>query len=153
MPEDEVVCTVTVTDTQLATDSDFASITITNRPPEQPTVSISPSSPVEGVDDLVCTATSIDLDGTTPNYSYEWTQNGNSASYTTNTIPSSDISAGDTWECIVTPDDDIEFGDSNSSSVTVSSSCALTDCDMSVDLGNGIGADFVLIEGNNLMTH
>ena len=40
LPEDEVKCTVTVTDTQLATDSDFASITITNRPPEQPTVSI-----------------------------------------------------------------------------------------------------------------
>ena len=67
-------CTVIVTDTQLATDSDFASITIINRTPEQPTVSISPSSPVEGVDDLVCTATSMNQDGTTPNYLYEWTQ-------------------------------------------------------------------------------
>jgi formylglycine-generating enzyme required for sulfatase activity len=151
LPEDEVVCTVTVTDTQLATDTDFASITITNRVPTQPTVSISPSAPTVGVDDLTCTALSTDPDGTTPNYSYEWTQNGSSTSHTTNTIASSDTSAGDTWECIVTPDDGIDFGDSNSSSVTVASACALTDCDMSVDLGNGIGADFVLIEGSDLV--
>ena len=54
--------------------------------------------------------------------------------------------------------DDCDDNDADSTIVSedsdcdgVPDGCFLADCDISVDLGNGIGADFVLIEGENLV--
>ncbi len=89
-----------------------ALVTVSDTPPTQPTVSISPASPVEAVDDLVCTASapSTDADGDTVTYSVTWTFGGTpylgAVSTTTlpgDTIPGTQTQAG-TYECTVTPE-------------------------------------------------
>ncbi len=108
-----------------------AAVTVLNTPPEVPTVAISPSAPMES-DDLLCevTADSPDDDGDSCTYSVTWTQDGvayTGASTTTwsgDTVSSSATSAGEVWQCTVTPDDGDDVGTSASDSVTVTSDCA-----------------------------
>ena len=89
------------------------SVTIQNSPPTTPTIAISPSAPKEG-DDLVCsiTAASTDKDSDRITYDVSWEKDGvawtGSTSTTTHagdTIPSSQTSSGDDWECFVTATD------------------------------------------------
>ena len=128
MPLDVVTCTVSATDASGIPVSGSASLTIENRPPTQPTVSISPVSPFAGIDDLVCSASgSLDDDGQTISYSYSWSSSlGQSGAGTT--ISASMTSDGEVWTCTVTPNDGIEDGSSVSSNVQVTSSgdCTLT---------------------------
>ena len=150
MPRDYLYCRVTIDDGHGDTDTDTDGAFIDNRPPSEPGVEITPSSPVEGQDDLVCTIStpSVDLDGQTVSYTYVWKKNGSTTSYTSNTISSSVIQGGETWRCIVTPYDGQNYGwDRGYDSVVVLESCTgfLTDCDETLDLGGGQGIDFVHI--------
>jgi hypothetical protein len=104
-----------------------------NSAPTAPEVSISPSDPTAGEDDLVCSidSESYDPDGDTISYTFEWEVDGVSSSDATtttetgDTISADDLSGDEEWTCTVTPDDGTDEGDSDSSSVTVTgASCS-----------------------------
>ena len=70
MPGDTVVCTVTATDSDLATDNNSGSQTVGNRNP-----SVSASISTNGTNqnaELTCVGTATDPDGETPTVTYEW---------------------------------------------------------------------------------
>ncbi len=125
-PGDSLRCTVVVSDPQGASDSDVASATVLNSLPTAPTVSISPTDPIEAVDPLLCTSTtSTDADGDTISYTYSWTVDGVSfANPTTtvatgDTVPAVSTLSDDVWVCTVTVSDGRGGGNSGSASVTV----------------------------------
>ncbi|MEC7987526.1 MAG: SUMF1/EgtB/PvdO family nonheme iron enzyme [Myxococcota bacterium] len=155
MPTDTVECTATATDSDGASDSETATATVENRAPSAPVVGITPSEPSVGQDDLSCNldTASVDPDGSGVSYTYEWSVNGTvNTSYTSDTIPASDTIAGEEWICTVTPSDGTLEGSSGSASVTITSACYLGNtCDDDLDLGNGIGMDFVLIPGGTFI--
>ena len=105
-------------------------LTVENTAPTSPAVSISPAAPVEGLDDLVCTASgSTDADGDSVTYSFAWTVDGvsyNAASTSgaTSTVLGSDTLAAELWECTATPNDSYEDGQPLSASVSIESDWA-----------------------------
>ena len=122
--------------------------------PSAASIAIANSDPLEQVDDLYCEilAESIDPDGNSVTYSFDWTVDGSiyngtptTTTYSGDTIPASETYAGEVWECTVTPNDGIEDGVSSTDSVTIDSVCGLTDCDVNLDLGGGQSIDMVLI--------
>ena len=125
---DSITVLVTPDDgTDLGTTIQVGPTTIQNSPPSQPTISISPAAPTEAIDDLICSidTSSNDDDGDPIQYTFSWTVNGASyiAATTTyqigDTVPATDIIAGEDWECTVTPDDGTDSGSSDSVMVTV----------------------------------
>jgi outer membrane protein assembly factor BamB len=93
-------------------------ITISNSPPTDPVVDVTPKSP-HTTDDLTCTVTSpsSDPDGDTIAYTYEWYRNGGLQSALTTvttdlsvTISSSNTAKGEVWRSVVTPNDGTENG-------------------------------------------
>ena len=153
------MCTASVVDSDGGSDSDTATVTIANRVPSVPTVSISPSTPTEGRDDLICVASdSSDDDGQSVSYNFAWTVDGvtysgttSTTTYTGDTIPASETGALEIWECTVTPSDGTGFGLAASDSVTIESACMFGDCDENLYLGNGYGIDFVNISAGTFV--
>ena len=128
VPMDSVTCTASSTDDQGVLVSGSASVIIQNRLPEAPTVDLSPVAPVESVDSLICSITSLstDPDGDTLTYQFSWDVDGqsyNSASTTSTSsvVSSSEIASGEVWTCTVTPNDGMDDGASASASVEVAS--------------------------------
>lgn len=130
MPGDNLICSVTTTDGQGATDTDMMSISISNRAPSSPIISISPTEPQAGLDDLVCSLDVLasDDDDQTITYTIDWMANGVSYTGTTtttnyngDTIPATELSPSEEWICMVTPDDGIDTGPQAATSVTVES--------------------------------
>ena len=84
--DDEVYVVVTPYD-GVATGSPLSSssVTISNSTPTEPLVSISPSNPTQGVDDLLCTIVteSQDADGDTLYYTYTWSDSQGTQQTTT----------------------------------------------------------------------
>ncbi len=119
--------------------------TILNTPPTAPSSSIDPSSPVEAVDDLVCTidTASSDDDGDSVVYAFTWTVDGvgySSATTTTHsgdTIPASVTTAGEVWVCSVTTHDGDDAGGSDTATVTIQSE----GCPLYVDASVPPGGD------------
>jgi len=118
--------TVNDGDDTSATQSD--SETVSNSVPTAPVVSISPTDPVEGVDDLICSVdtASTDADGDAITYTFEWTVDGTAYTGATDSAMDSIVDAVDTtaneeWICTVTPDDGTDFGSLASDSSTVTS--------------------------------
>jgi hypothetical protein len=140
LPDDSILCISNVLDTSGASDSESTSITVENRAPSAPVISISPSDPMEGVDDLVCTidTPSIDPDGETVTYIYVWLLNGSQTTETSSTVSSSDIIQGEEWTCLVTPTDGSVLGTDTSDSVVISGD-ALANCNEILDAGLSIG--------------
>jgi hypothetical protein len=102
---------VIATDTDSLTDSDQLSFTI-NGLPTAPMLSLNPD-PASTSDGLTANidTPSIDPEGTTVSYSYEWQLNNVvQFSYTASTIPSSATNKGDEWRVGVTPNDGIADG-------------------------------------------
>lgn len=118
-----------------------SSVTVVNTPPEAPTVSIDPSAPSAGVDDLLCQVDveSYDADGDSIDYVMSWTVDGvayamgggdtadtagwlgpDTATWTDDTVPAADTQDGETWICSVTPDDGDDVGTAAQASVTTS---------------------------------
>ncbi len=104
-----------------------ADVTVANTPPTSPSVTIAPSSPEAGTDDLLCSITgaSIDADGDGVSYSFAWTADGASyggagtTTHSGDTVPASATSAGELWVCSVTPHDGDDDGATASASVTI----------------------------------
>ncbi len=99
-----------------------------NQPPAAPTVSISPSLPMEMLDPLVCR---IDEEGVDPEadpvtHTFAWSVTGepwNGEASTTyqpgDTVPGSETRADQTWTCAVTPSDGSRVGEPGTSEVTI----------------------------------
>ncbi len=111
---------VTATDSDGLTDSDQVNFTI-NGLPSAPVVSINPNTPTtsDGLNVSIDTP-SVDPEGVTPTYTYEWQLGGQTqATYTSSTLPSSATSKGEQWTVVVTPSDGIADGISGTASVVI----------------------------------
>ena len=101
----------------------------TNTAPTAPGVALSPASPREQGDPLVCrvSSESIDVDGDPVSYSIAWTQNAvpvdadQSDTRAGDTISGARLVLGDEWACTVTPSDGTTDGPTGSASATVGS--------------------------------
>ena len=131
--DDEVYVIITPTDGV----DDGSSVTsngvvVFNTPPTTPTISISPSSAVQGEDDLTCTidVESQDADGDSVLYTYTWTDpDGVVQQTTTQTSSLSDVflatgTTEGTWVCDVVSDDGIDLSSSVMEEVEVESICS-----------------------------
>ena len=126
---DDISLTLTPSDNQdTGSDYTLGPISIQNTPPTAPIAEVSPSTPIEGLDDLLCVVDtpSYDADGDTVQYTYEWTVNGipYTGAITTfetgDTVPGSDTIASEDWSCTITPSDGIDSGASNTATVSIS---------------------------------
>ena len=124
---DSVSVKVVATDGQADSTEALATTTISNSLPTTPSVSIFPAVPVEGVNDLVCTASgSTDADQDNVSYAFAWTVDGSvytnaSTSGNASTVSTADIAATEEWECTATPFDGEDSGTSYGVSVIVES--------------------------------
>ena len=111
--DDIVTCTVTPNDGQEdgTALSDFSQVG--NDRPSAPSLSIGPTSPVAGLDDLYCQITlpSSDPNGDSISYTFTWTVDGteftgtSTTTYTDDTVPGSATSPGENWTCLVVAND------------------------------------------------
>jgi formylglycine-generating enzyme required for sulfatase activity len=148
IPGDVITCIVDVADSNGGSASDSANITVDNRAPSDPTVTISwtanGADPIT-TDDLTCTATSsVDPDGDAVSYTFTWTSSvGGSA--TGSVILAANTAVSETWICTVTTTDGTLTSNAINDSTTIVNECGLTDCDTNLDLGGGQSIDMVLI--------
>jgi hypothetical protein len=98
-----------------------------NTPPTAPVVDVTPNLPLTA-DNLVCTVTtpSTDADNDPVTYKYEWYKNDIlQEAETTNTtgladtVSSTLTNEGETWKCVVTPNDGTAEGPSGEDQVTI----------------------------------
>ena len=127
--------------TEFGTSMTSSSVTIVNSAPSTPAISISPSSPTEGTDDLICAidTASTDADGDSITTTFTWTVDGldypagdtadtatwlgpDTTIYTDDTVPAEDILDGETWVYTVTASDGTDTSAGVSTFVTVGSS-------------------------------
>ena len=103
-------------------------LVIQNTGPSAPGISVSPSSPRAGTDDLVCSIddASTDADGDAVTYTVTWAKDGvPHTAVTTTTVTGDTISGGTTspgegYACTVTPNDGEDDGAAATATVTVS---------------------------------
>ena len=107
-----------------------AIITIENTVPSSPSASISPTDPITGVDDIVCSLTglSTDADGDLLTYAWGWERDGvewsGPATTTTesdDTILADSLKSYETWTCNIYAVDDEDLGLPGSYDVSVQS--------------------------------
>ena len=101
-----------------------STLAIDNSPPTVPTVLIEPGTP-EPEDDLYCKiiVDSTDADpGDVVTYTYQWYRTGVLSSVTSNTVPDTETSDGDTWQCTVIPDDGTDSGPAGTDVVAINDS-------------------------------
>ena len=93
-----VSVTVTPSDANATGPSAIDGLTVANTAPTAPAVALSPASPVEGIDDLVCSASgSSDADGDSVSYSFGWTVDGVAFNGATSSVSSSTVFAVNTF--------------------------------------------------------
>ncbi|MDH7564232.1 MAG: PKD domain-containing protein [Candidatus Bathyarchaeota archaeon] len=95
-----------------------------NRLPSAPTIEITPAEPLTE-DDLACViiTPSVDPDGDTITYVYQWYKNGVlETELKTDTVPYSLTSKGEKWKCVVIPFDGKGYGPSAEAEVTIQNS-------------------------------
>ncbi len=99
-------------------------ITISNSPPTQPTVDVTPDAPKTGDALSVSAGGSTDPDGDTVSYSYRWYRDGDlqSAYNDQTSVPASATAKGQTWRCVVTPSDGSVNGPAGDDQVTIGNS-------------------------------
>ncbi len=89
-----------------------SSVFVYNTPPSEPMVSVTPNPATNGLDDLICSVESTDIDEDELLYTYVWTdpngiiQRTTSISEQIDVFPSSSLSGG-TWTCSVTAFDGV----------------------------------------------
>jgi len=129
--------------TEFGTAMSASTVTVVNSAPTDPAISISPSSPTEGTDDLICAidTASTDADGDSISYTFSWSVDGlaypagdtadtatwtgpDTTIYTDDTVPGVDTLDGETWVCTVTADDGTDSSNSISTFVTVGAGAA-----------------------------
>lgn len=115
---DIVFCDAIVTDPSGLSDSGSQYLSIQNRAPSIPTVSLSPNAATRNTT-LNCNATgSIDDDGDAVSYDFEWLVNGGVVSNSSAPL-SSVFVANDTVTCSVTANDGITSGSAGSASIII----------------------------------
>ena len=128
LPQDTISCLLNYTDGNQGAATDSISVSIENRLPPTPSIQIDPAMPIVGIDDLLCDISSapLDDDGDQITYTFSWTKNGSphlgstlSINYTDDTIPFSEGSLNDLWECTVTPNDGFDDGIVATASATI----------------------------------
>ena len=117
--DDEIFVEVTVDDGSTSTIQSSNPVLIRNTPPSAFNEIISPTAPIAGVDDLVCFAQTSDADGDGVLIQYEWYENGVLTMNSSDTVLASDLSSGDVWECVITPNDGTDDGLPVQVSVTI----------------------------------
>jgi hypothetical protein len=113
------VITATVAD-PLGFEASASATVWVNAIPSAPTVSLSPDP--AGTDDALTAAASgsVDPDGDAVTYQYAWSVDGvASTASTTEVLPASATTRGETWRVTVTPDDGGGTGTSASASITI----------------------------------
>lgn len=111
--------TLSATDSSTLLGDDSINIRI-NTPPTAPVVGISPN-PAYSMDTLQTTLTpATDIDGDPITHTYAWFENGQSTTHTGTSIPSSELSVGETWTVRVTPNDGYIDGPYAETSITIS---------------------------------
>lgn len=105
----------------LATDSEGESLerataTVIENSPPIVTVTI---PAVSASDDIVAEVTVNDPDDDPIDLTYSWTRNGQLTSFTTNTVPGSEVTRGDTWSITVTATDDDGEGSSAVAAINI----------------------------------
>jgi hypothetical protein len=106
-------------------------LTISNTPPTDPTVSVSPSLASAGIDDLICNVSGIstDIDGDPIDYTFVWRDANGSFAQSTTQTSLSDLYPGvltnsGTWTCTVTANDGSDDSNPITASLSVSGACA-----------------------------
>jgi hypothetical protein len=105
---------------------DFEVMALSNQAPTAPVVDVTPDSPLTS-DNLVCTITtpSSDPDGDTVTYTYDWYRDGALQQTTADTTALTDIlsfaltAEGETWSCVVTPNDGLVDGPSGTDQAVI----------------------------------
>jgi hypothetical protein len=104
------------------------SIIVGNTPPTGPTVSVSPTEPVTGEEDISCALVGEgdDVDGDDLTYSYSWQRDGvlweGPTATTTepnDTVEMEHLKSYEIWTCLITPHDDEEAGTPGTDSAEV----------------------------------
>ena len=96
---------------------------VVNGLPSAPALAIDPDPAYTASDlSVVITAASIDPEGHTISYAYDWTVDGVPSSVTSATVPASDTTRGQEWEVTVTPFDGFGLGTPASTSITIENS-------------------------------
>ena len=113
--------TLTATDSSGLWTDTSVDITV-NTPPPVPNVAFV-SNVVYGSDTLTVVASpSTDVDGDVVSLQYEWFENGQPTNFTSTSIASSELSAGEVWTVRVTPNDGYVDGIAAELSVTIQNS-------------------------------
>ena len=126
--DESIEVLVSVNDGFSTSPTSSQTILCSNSLPSAPGISLSPSAPIEQIDDLICSVDTLssDLDGDSISYTFAWTVNGaaySGASSTAfvSTVPASVTTSGELWECSVTPNDGDGDGMVATTSVNISS--------------------------------
>ena len=125
IPNDILSCVANAVDSNGGTAQDSTDTLIINRAPDSFTVSISPTAPIEGVDDLSCSnngASSVDSDGEAVTYSYSWSSDVG-ASAAGATLSASMTTEGETWTCSVDGSDGSAITSASNSVVIQTAGC------------------------------
>ena len=111
-----------VTDTTgLISDSNI--ILTVNTPPDAPTIAINPDPAYSNTDLSVAISSGLtDADGDAVSHYYQWYENGNLHTSTTNTVSAMDLDVGDIWTVRVTPNDGYVDGAFAETSVIIANS-------------------------------
>lgn len=148
---DSVTVTVTADDGDDSDSGTSSATLILNTPPEAPSVAVTPTDPSSG-DELICEVlvAGSDADGDVVTYSMEWmvdggvyTSGGGFTGPTTtdwdgDTVSAADLASGQAWDCVATPADDEEAGDSAGASADV---CDFDGDGVTSELGSCGGSD------------
>lgn len=136
--DDLVVLSVTPSDSSDSGTPATASITVSNSVPTTPVVAITPSSPIEGSDDLICEVVTpaTDDDGDTLTYTFAWDVDGSdypgldtgslylgpfTTTYTDDSVPGDDTVEDEVWTCTAVADDGTDSSAEAIDSVTIDS--------------------------------
>jgi hypothetical protein len=117
--DDDVHLVVGVSDGAFTTTETSQSFIIQNTPPSAYNALVTPSAPIAGLDDILCSSQTSDLDLDSVVLEYSWTVDGNTTNHVTDTISSALLSEGELWTCASRPFDGLEYGQSISASAIV----------------------------------
>ena len=122
--DDDVYVTVSANDASTSTSLDSVTMVVANTPPSAFNPLVSPTNPVAGQDDILCTVQTSDADVDSVTVSYSWTVDGVLTTNTTDTVFATDIADGEVWTCSATPNDGLEDGAAVSAVAVGSNLCA-----------------------------
>lgn len=111
----------TVTDTNGLHADDLITFRI-NTPPPTPTLTIAPDPAYSNNALTASISNAVDADGDNITYSYLWFENSVQTSFTSATIPNSELDVGEVWTVRVTPNDGYVDGSFSESSITIANS-------------------------------